>query len=189
MKIWCFLTLSLLFSQVAYGDINTKMLLGRSEEQKIVIPMDAKEQNNWVFSFYQLGPNHGSVYEWVPVGESVDSWNKLIQIQFLPFSGEKFSAKDFAAVFQDKLKEAVPEAQSTITPLSDDTVLFEWSVPDNSKQASAQNEIFQLFSTPEGIYRVAYTEKVATMNPDVKKAWVQRLADIKLGQGQVQAIE
>lgn len=182
MKISNLLSVSLLLSNFVYGDFDTKKISEeQAEEQRVDIPMEASEQRKWDFSFYQMSKDHSTVYEWVPRGEKSDEWTKLIQIQFIPLDGDEVSAKDFGKVFIEKLKEEAPDAIASITPQSKDRVFVEWSVPVSTQEISAQDEVSQFISTSEGIYRIAYTEKVPSMDPDVKTLWTKRLSAVKLG--------
>ncbi len=182
MKFINLLSVSLLLSNVVYSDFDTKKIFDElSEEQRVIIPIEQSEQRKWDFSFYQLSRDRSTVYEWVPRGEKSDQWTKLIQIQFIPLDGDDISAKDFGKAFIGKLKDEAPDAVATITPQSKDRVFIEWSVPFGTQDISAQNEISEFISTTDGIYRIAYTEKVPSMDSDVKKLWTQRLKEVKLG--------
>ncbi len=67
-----------------------------------------------------------------------------------------------------------------MAPKSKSRVFIEWSIPKDTADQRAQDELSEVMIAPEGIYHIAYTEKVPSINPDVKKIWIQRLSEAKV---------
>jgi len=179
MKALNALILSTLFTQAGFADFDTqKASEAAGKAKSIIIPGD--DSADWVFSYKVMLGDGSTIYEWVPTGETVDDWTKLIQVQFIPLEGQKIDAKDFGDAFVKSLKEMVPEANASMTSTSKDRVFVEWIVPKDTKDQQAQDELAQFISTPDGIYRVAYTEKVPAIDPQVKQKWTERLSNVKV---------
>ena len=182
--------LSLLFilpSIAGYADINTvtafqDSIPRNSVTEGVIIPIPKEElSKNWIEAYKVLAPNGAWVLEYIPKNEDINSWSQLIQIQFLPqslYGNHALPASVFAKAFSDSLKEKFPSVTSTVTAQHDNNVLIEWSLPKDENGEKAQHELAEIISTPEGIYRVAFTKKGSMMEADLKKVWVDRLSNI-----------
>jgi hypothetical protein len=171
-----------------HADINTvsafqDSIPRNSITEGVVVPVPNDELNGkWVEAYKVVAPSGAWVLEYIPKGENVENWSELIQIQYLPqasYGGRHLSASTFANAFESAIKEKFPDIKLTITPKSDDNVLIDWSLPKDIQGEKAQHELAQIISTPDGIYRVAFTKKVAQLDPELKKTWLDRLSKIQ----------
>lgn len=180
------LALGLLTTLPLFSDINTTKLFQNlpeddSSKQGIVIPIPDEElQQSWKLAFQEAVPNGPWIIEWTPKDEDVTNWTKLIQIQFLPakqFGGTTISAEDFSKSFVSLIKEEFPDIVAKVTPQGANGTIIDWSLPKASGTEPPQHELARIISTPQGIYRIAFTVKVPAMDNTLKETWTKRLAN------------
>lgn len=182
------LTLGLLLNGFLHSEINTATLLKNnpqagSDAQGIIVPIPQSElDKSWELAYQDALPNGTSVFEWIHKGENIENWSELIQIQFFPKAllGEVPSAREFSLTFLHFLKEKFPDA--TYEELkSDDPVIIEWRLPKEFKGEKPQIEIAAFFTSPGGVYRLAFTKKTESpLDPEVKKRWVEWFSNAEL---------
>lgn len=179
-----FLGMSLFTYGTVFGDINTIETLHNipqaanlTEGAQLTIP--DSEQQQWKLAFEEVAENGSWIIEWTPKNEEVTDWSKLIQIQFLPssqFGGTTISAEDFSKAFLELLKQEFPAIAGTITAVGNNGTLIDWSLPKPAGNEKAQHELARIISTPQGIYRIAFTVKIPAMEKGLKDTWVDRLS-------------
>ena len=170
-----------------YGDIDTSILSQQEGQplpiEVVSIPLSFDETQKWKFAYTQGTPNGDSVFEWIPVDDTIDNWSELIQIQFFasPFPGNIAPlAPEFVSRFVGFLKKQFPSVKTSIISQKDDDVLFEWILPQKEGNEPAQAEIVRVITTQKGIHRIAFTQKTSALDPAVRERWIKRLSDAKL---------
>lgn len=165
------------------ADINTTFLLNRKQasediQEGVILPIAKNDLRDWKLG-YHLVTQSGSIFEWIPKTEEIENWSELIQIQSFVLT-KYVSAETFVANFVNALKENVPEAIVRIIQKNNDSVLLDWNLAQPSKDQVPQSEIARIISTKKGVYRIAYTKKTPTMDPQLRDAWIKRLNGIKI---------
>lgn len=173
--------------ETVFGDINTVSLLENlthsSVSEGVLIPFSDYEQKEWKLAFQEVAENGSWIMEWTPQNEEVTNWSKLIQIQFLPasqFGGKTISAANFSSAFLELIRKEFPSVVGSVVPKGVNGTIIEWSLPKATHGEQAQNELARIISTPEGIYRIAFTVKEPSMAKQIKDAWFDRLSKITL---------
>ena len=118
--------------------------------------------------------------EWILPGEKVQNWTQLVSIQRmhgLAAAGQ--SPKQVADGMLASLTKQHPKAKYRFITASDDSVLYEWKIPDSDTQP-AQHEIARLIKGQVDMHRVAIVIKQPEMPEALHKQWVQILSDAKL---------
>ena len=110
-----------------------------------------------------------SIVEFTLKNENVNNWTELVTVQkFPPFES---SVDQYYLLFVETLKKSVsPDpAYSRIINKKENSLLFEWWIPENS--SFAQHEWFKLIKTPSSILILRYTTKKLEQVEKVRKNW------------------
>lgn len=183
-----FSTFFLSIGLLSFADIDTKPILEKEEittsAQNIKIPIQPQElSDRWELAFVDGTKDGSFVIEWVPKGEKIESWNELLQVQYIPIAaGAKgiINAEMFANHFLSALKNLSPSMSTSIIFKTQDSVLLEWRLPQKVGNEIPQHEIVRLISTKSGLYRIAYTKKVPQLSSDDKFKWKDSLTKARL---------
>jgi hypothetical protein len=124
--------------------------------------------------------SHATVAEFVPTGESIDRWSKLLTIQFL----EQETRPPIAIMetLKASMLSRCPGASWNVVKQDALSVLYEWklaSCPGNPDQ----HEIARLLQGKEGIHRIAYVEKTEAMDTATRTQWLNAFAQAYVERG------
>lgn len=177
----------LLLSGLVFAHIDTNQVykeqgFKNDTGEGVSLPVPDKIFKEWKFAYgAQSEEEHGSVLEWIPKGEDIENWNQLIQIQHFELPKE-VTAQTFAPQFIDTLKESLPNATSQVVSETDNSVLVEWKLSEETNGEQPQDELSRFITTKDGLFRVAYTKKVPSLTEEERAEWTKILTDAHLVQ-------
>ena len=162
-----------------FGAIETNKYLIKESlpqaPQSLMLPVpDDLFNGKWQFAFADSSEDGAYVLEFTPKNESIDNWNELIQVQYFPLTKEmqgKITAELFADHFLKALKSHFPDATTQIIKKDPSSVLLEWKLPKKVENESPQNEIALIILNSSGLFRAAYTKKVADLTQKERAMW------------------
>jgi hypothetical protein len=162
-----------------FGVIDTNQYLSKESlpkaPQSLILPVpDELFNEKWQFAFADSSEDGAYVLEFTPKNESIENWNELIQIQYFPLTKEmkgKITAEIFADHFLKALKSHFPDATTQIIKKEPFSVLLEWKLPKKVENESQQDEIALIIVNSSGLFRAAYTKKVADLTQKEREMW------------------
>ena len=146
-----------------------------------VIHVPDLDLSNWDIGYQKdFGRGNGYIREWVPKGESINSWSQLLSIQFV--EGIRKSPFDYAAELSAKRKEQCPGTNWSELKRDENTIYYKFSFPDCAGQ-KAQLEVTRLFRGNDGLHRLSYTQKGTKMDEDKEKYYLHQFGDAFVAKG------
>jgi hypothetical protein len=130
-----------------------------------------------------FGEGQGVITEFIPVGESMESWTRRITIQFL--EGSTRTPEQGMSELRRAVQGPCPRSHWFVLDRRPNSILYEWSVFGCDGQQD-QHEIARLLRGNDGLHRVAYTEKGTSMDPTSRALWLDRIALAVLIKGEEQ---
>jgi hypothetical protein len=138
--------------------------------------------DNWVVGFEKdFGPGKGYIREFVPKGESIFEWSRLISVEFI--EGESKSPTAYITAFQLKRKEQCPGTIFEVISQNQYFVTYLFNFPACMKH-DAQSEISRLYKGNDGLHRLSYTEKSLFLSESEKKRWLSEFEKSYIVKGQ-----
>jgi len=135
----------------------------------------------WQVGFQKdFGAGNGYIREFVPKGEKIESWSRLISIEF--FEGEKASAKDFASSFAAKRQAQCPGTTFELIESDEYNAYYAFSFPSCMGQES-QSEISRAIQGNDGLHRLSYAVKRRELSPAERAEWLTFLRDAYVAKG------
>jgi hypothetical protein len=115
-----------------------------------------------------------TIAEFVPPGESIGNWSRLLTIQFIEQKGVS------PLVVMDQLRAAMqnrcPGSPWQIIQQDPTSVLYEWSIARCGSNPD-QHEIARLLKGNDGIQRIAFAQKGADLPPSEREQWLKILSE------------
>ncbi|MDX1487951.1 MAG: hypothetical protein R3268_07115 [Acidiferrobacterales bacterium] len=108
---------------------------------------------------------------WLLPGQTTAHWTELVALQL--FSSQQ-SPDQVLADLRENLERSCPKVVWTTRQKDLQSILYEWQVKDCVSRPD-QHEIAKLVRSDEGVYRVSYSTRGLTLNPDDKDRWIQLL--------------
>jgi hypothetical protein len=149
-----------------------------------LIPSEIPSEK-WVVDYgaerWKLGSSEGNrtmrVIEYVPEGQTVESWKELVTDAFV--TGRFETTSKFIQISTQSLSRRVDGFQSKVIYDTGAEALWEWWHPASEKwPAEDQLEVVKYY--PNGILSLAYVRKGPPMNDKEKELWIDRLKNAKL---------
>lgn len=157
------------------------MILASCSSTPLEAVVSDVELPGWKLGFQKdRGEGKGTISEWVPAGESIKHWTKLVSIEFL--EGEMTQATQYAQQFRDLRSGQCPGTQWE--QLKDDkySVIYKFSFPGCAGQ-DAQVELTRLINGNEGLHRFSYAKKGTIFNVDEQERWIKVLEQAYVAKG------
>jgi hypothetical protein len=110
-------------------------------------------------------PGRGTLVEYLPAEEQVDSWRHMLTIQFL--EGERRSPETVVAELEEAAGRHGGTLEWKVLERDANSVLYEWSLLDCPRKGAPyqdQCELARLLRGNDGLHRVAYTERARSMD-------------------------
>jgi hypothetical protein len=147
--------------------------------ESIYAPCD---MTGWKVGHASDAPGKGTLVEYVPENETVDSWNKMSSVQFL--ENEHRPLPELVRELESKMRQRCPD-RTEWRVLEEDSasVTYEWSIHDCSPHPD-QCEIARLMRGNDGTHRIAYTEKGAAFDPDARTKWLAIFRNARVVKGE-----
>ncbi len=128
------------------------------------------ETENWVVGFEKdFGSGKGYIREFVPKGESIFEWSKLVSIEFL--EGDSRSPGEYINTFRIQRKNQCPGTSFEIINKSQYFVTYLFNFPECMGN-STQSEISRLYKGNDGLHRLSYSEKSTFLSESVIAFWL-----------------
>jgi hypothetical protein len=170
------LILVLLSSSCRGGKVRERAYLPTGEGEVEAI------QGEWVTYTTDRGPlGEGEMRVSIPADESSDAWSRMITIQFI--DGLVAPPNETMERLLADYRDACPDLIANTVLEAEGSVLFEWSV-DRCPATPDQHELVRVMQGQLGTHRVAFTKRGTPMSPEMRDAWVGRLWEAKVFQGQ-----
>lgn len=119
------------------------------------------------------------IVEYIPVGESLDSWSEMVTLQFL---NSVDTPENFVALFQEGISSKNESALFEVIESTPDALTWEWRISTPTPGGDVQHELCRLVRAKGGWFRIAYTKKVAKLSGDERSDWLAALQSAHLGE-------
>jgi hypothetical protein len=116
-----------------------------------------------------FGAGNGYIREFVPKGESINNWSKLITIEFI--EGEKSSLKTYIDSFQKLRTKQCPGTKFTLLDENEFDITYQFNFPTCGEHQQ-QSEISRLYAGNDGIHRLSYAEKTEEIPEPTVNKWL-----------------
>jgi hypothetical protein len=138
------------------------------------LDMDKKEK--WKKGFEQGLRNQPYIVEYVPEGETVDNWSKMLSIQNFPMTILPKSSTPQSGMndIKAKVESRCPAVIWNIIETGQSDILYEWRI-ENCPQEPSQHEISKIIDSKVNRFRIAYVSKVKMLPEAERKDWIERL--------------
>ncbi|MEZ9821992.1 hypothetical protein AB4238_15430 [Shewanella sp. 10N.286.45.A1] len=135
----------------------------------------------WTIGYQKdFGAGNGYIREWVPKDENIKSWTKLFSIEFL--EKEKTPIHEYSDNFLKKRQEQCSGTKYKILKETDFSRTYIINFPSCAGQ-EAQSEITRMFQGNDGLHRLSYAEKSASLSQEVIAKWNQELQNSYIVKG------
>ena len=126
---------------------------------------------SWEVGFQRdFGPGIGYIREFVPTGESINHWSKLLSIEFI--EGETRSVTAYLDDFQQKRKQQCPGTLFTLLKEDEYATTYHFSFPDCGDHQQ-QTEISRMYLGNDGLHRLSYAEKGNHLSESTIQHWIK----------------
>lgn len=121
-----------------------------------------------------------TIAEYVPSNESINSWTKLLTIQFL--EGERRTPTAVMEDLKTRMKARCPDSYWGVIAQDSSSTLYEWKITNCSANPD-QHEIARLLKGNDGAHRIAYTEKTGAIDPSIREKWIASFKEAYVEKG------
>jgi hypothetical protein len=140
--------------------------------ETVLLPADKSE---WKMGYAKdFGGGKGAIMEHIPKSEAISNWSKMVTVQFLENSKE--DPKVLMIKLREQMTSRCKETKWNILEENTTSVLYEWRI-SNCRPHDDQHEIARLLKGNEGLHRVAYTEKVTSIQEGTRNLWIKWLKE------------
>ncbi len=143
-----------------------------------MIPQDVRgsaEEPAWQHAFSNVVRGEYAIDEFVPAGDSIDSWTRMFTQQNLRRKrSSPASATRMMADLRTIMEKRCPQVSWSIIRESDADVVYEFRIADCAGQAD-QHEIARILYGKWNIWRLAYTEKRPQIDEATRQQWITAL--------------
>ena len=158
---------------VLLGCLMSSTILSAVGEIQLDLPTDNK--NQWKIG-YEAAAGGAAIVEFVANGENVENWTQLLTVQY--FSSQSLgdvpiSPQDFAEEIRLISEQKFENIEWNVIKKSPNDIVYEWILPKGFEENPPQDEIVKILKTPKGLFRIAYTKKVASLTPEEKTRWIE----------------
>lgn len=141
----------------------------------------ALDRNSWQVG-YTNTDSDGTVVEYIPRGQTIESWSELVATRF--FVGLQKSAT-VAMLYQRYTKTALENCKhSHLQTLIEGprNIIYEWNNQNctDTIEAKPQYEIARIFESDDGLHRISYACREKAVFESVKEDWMIRLLNISV---------
>jgi hypothetical protein len=123
-------------------------------------------------------PGRGTIREFLPPNENIESWRHLLTIQF--FEGERRSPETMVDALHQLALAHGGTLQWQVLERDADSVTYEWSLVDCKKPGAEyqdQAEVARMLRGNDGLHRVAYTERARQMDSAARDKFLKAIAE------------
>lgn len=140
----------------------------------------AFDDREWKLGFENYNQEKKAmIKEFVPEGQTVDTWDELVTLQFFEGLQNKITVAQFLQKMQAGIQNACPGVNWRILSSKDNEAVYQWSIRGCKGQPD-QTEIARVFAGHEGMHVWHYAVKDPDLAPQKKKEWIDRLNQFRL---------
>gem|GEM_PF-4407984 len=103
-----------------------------------------------------FGPEQGYIREFIPEGESVYNWSKMITIEF--FENEERAAREYVEEFKATRERQCPGSEFQILSEEEYTVTYRYNFPECQGHME-QSGISRMYEGNDGLHHLSCAEK------------------------------
>ena len=122
----------------------------------------------------------GSLMEWIPEEEELDSWTRIARVQFM--EGYKMTPMEVMARLEEKMRDRCPSTFWNVIEEERNSVTYEWRVDGCSGQAT-QHELARLIRGNDGLHRIAYACRTTEIDQETRAYWLGVFAQAYIAKG------
>lgn len=135
-------------------------------------------ERGWKVGHQTEIPDRYSIIEFVRESDDIADWEELLTMQQLPVGSLPRTPREVFERWR-QLRESYCPGKTEVTVLAEDSVsiLYEWRLTSGCDSWPAQHEISCWMLGPWSAFRVAYTNKQATMPEELRQTWIKRFSE------------
>lgn len=148
-------------------------ILSAAGEVRLDLPTDNK--NQWKIG-YEAAAGGAAIVEFVSNGETVEDWSQLLTVQYFSnqaLGNTPISPQDFAEEIRLISEQKFENIEWNVIKKSPNDIVYEWILPKGFEENPPQDEIVKILKTSSGLFRIAYTKKVASLTPEERTRWTE----------------
>ena len=137
--------------------------------------------DQWQVGFQRdFGPGDGYIREFVPKGESINSWSKLLSIEFM--EGVSSTPTQWTKNFAEKRITQCPNTDYSVIESDSHNIYYSFSFPACMGHEK-QSEISRVIAGNDGLHRLSFSVKGRELTPEEKNVWLNFLRDAYVAKG------
>jgi hypothetical protein len=148
----------------------------------------ALDKDKWMPAYEKTAENGDQIKEYVPKGQSAESWTEMVTVQDFPSLKGKSSSFQFMQAFINRIRLVDSSVKSQQIDLGnsppDKDVLFEWSIDSGE---AAQRELDRIISGKESLHVLHYCAK-PTMSEEQHRQWLDVLKQARLSDDRASSV-
>lgn len=126
--------------------------------------------SDWQLGFQRdRGPRQGTITEFVPRGEHIDHWSKLLSIEFV--ETVKIPFDKYVQLFSTQRTLQCPGTTFKILNQTSTSSIYMVEFP-TCMGHEQQAELTKVFQGNDGIHRISYAEKAKSLSPETVSHWL-----------------
>lgn len=140
----------------------------------VSVPLEALhtkiDPDSWEVGFQKdFGAGKGYIREFVPKGESINNWSRLVSIEFL--EDETRTLDEYVVAFQQMRQAQCPGTEFEILGQEEYSITYQVSFPACMGH-EMQSEITRIYAGLDGLHRLSYAEKTAELTETTVNKWL-----------------
>ncbi len=133
--------------------------------------------SNWRLAHSSMVKGEYSIAEFTPIDESIEDWSKLFtQQNFTRRKGLSRTPKAMMDELRKSMQSQCPTVVWKVLAKSSSDVLYDYQVT-SCGDLPDQYEIARILYGKWNVWRLAYTEKTAQIDPETRARWSAALAE------------
>jgi hypothetical protein len=135
----------------------------------------------WKKGFEHGGRGQAYIVEFVPEGETVDNWSKMITVQNFTMKDVPNSSTPETLMneVKAKMQSRCPGVTWNVIQKGESEILYEWRI-ENCSPNPDQHEVAKIMDGAVNRFVVHYVSKVKMLPEDERTDWIKRLQDAKI---------
>lgn len=126
--------------------------------------------DKWDVGFQRdFGTGKGYIREFVPKGESIKDWSKLVSIEFI--EGDTPSLNEYIHEFRKTRESQCPGTRFEVLSEEEYSITYIFSFPA-CQGHQMQAEVSRIFLGNDGIHRLSYAEKTEALDQETIDQWL-----------------
>jgi hypothetical protein len=152
--------------------------LRAGDRDNLELALTDQQYSNWEVGYSKRSGDVSNT-EFVPKGETVKNWTKMLSIQGFRKPWGAPSVQNLAEEFRNALVKKCPGVVFNVIESQKNEVVYEWRV-ENCLGVEDQHELAKYIQGKWSQFRVAYAHKVKQMEPEEREEWLKVICDTKV---------